>query len=79
MGDKAKEQKYGVWHDAGVVDEVFLASPHDLHLPPTLSRTSPLVDWLVLLVVDDGDRREWLRVELDSMIKDNDAGNQSEC
>ena len=64
MGDKAEQKKYVVWDDVGVVNEVLFASPHYLNLTSTLSRTSSPVDWLVLLVVDNGDRRERLRVEL---------------
>ena len=64
MGGKAKEQKLVVWHDVGVVDQVLFTSPQDFLLPPTLARTSPPIDWPVLVLINNGDRRERLWVEL---------------
>ena len=55
VGREAEQQKSVVWDDVGVVDNILLAPPHDLHLTATLRRTSPLVDRPVLLLVDDGD------------------------
>ena len=64
MGGKAEQQKSVVRDDVGVVDQVLLAPPHDLHLAATLRWTPPHVDRPVLLLVDDGDSREGLGVEL---------------
>ena len=64
VGGKAEQQKSVVRDDVGVVDQVLLATPHDLHLAATLRWTPPHVDRPVLLLVDDGDSREGLGVEL---------------
>lgn len=51
-------------HDEGVVNYELLATPLDDNLPSTLLRTSPTVDWLVGVWVDDGHSRKGLGIEL---------------
>ena len=48
----------------GVVDEILLAAPHDLHLAAALLGAPPHVDRFVLLSVDDSGRAEGFGVEL---------------
>ena len=60
MGEKAEEEKPVVRHDTRVVDEVLLATSHDLDLAPSLLGASSLVNRLILLGVNDGGRTEGL-------------------
>ena len=63
MGEKAEEQPPRVGDDEGVVDEVLLTAPHDLHLATALLRASPHVHRSVLLSVNNSGRAEGFRVE----------------
>ena len=51
-------------HNEGVVNQKLLPTPLDDDLPSTLLRTSPPVDWLVGVWVNDGHSREGLGIKL---------------